>query len=183
MSTATNVSAGKPKIGGAVYRAPAGTALPTDASTALNEAFKELGYCSDSGLTNSNSPETDDIKAWGGDTVMTIQTAKNDTFAFTLIEALNIEVLKSIYGAENVTGTLTTGITIKANSQEQAESIYVFELLMRGGAVKRIVIPSASLTELGDVVYNDTDPVGYEMTLTALPDAQGNTHYEYLLKA
>ena len=183
MATATNVSAGKPKIGGAVYRAPAGTTLPTDASTALANAFVALGYCSDSGLTNSNSPETDAIKAWGGDTVMTIQTSKEDTFAFTLIEALNVDVLKAIYGDTNVSGTLSTGITITANSKEQTESIYVFELVMRGGAVKRIVIPSASLTEMGDVVYNDNDPVGYEMTLTALPDSSGNTHYEYLLKA
>ena len=36
-----NVTTGKPKVGGAVFRAPVGTTLPTDASTALNSAFKE----------------------------------------------------------------------------------------------------------------------------------------------
>ena len=38
-----NVTAGKPKKGGAVFRAPVGTALPTDTTTQLNEAFKALG--------------------------------------------------------------------------------------------------------------------------------------------
>ena len=38
-NNASNVAAGKPKIGGAVYRAPSGTAVPTDATTALTAAF------------------------------------------------------------------------------------------------------------------------------------------------
>ena len=37
MPNVENVTTGKPKVGGAVYRAPVGTTLPTDATTALNE--------------------------------------------------------------------------------------------------------------------------------------------------
>ena len=33
------------------------------------------------------------------------------------------------------------------------------------------------------VVYVDGDPVGYEVTLGTVPDASGNTHYEYIYKA
>ena len=70
MTNVNNVSAGKPKIGGAVFVAPIGTELPEDVTTQLNAAFKGLGYCSDDGITNTNSPETEEQKAWGGDTVL-----------------------------------------------------------------------------------------------------------------
>ena len=57
MADVKNVTAGKPKVGGAIFRAPLGTTLPTDATTNLDAAFKALGYCSDDGLTNTNTPE------------------------------------------------------------------------------------------------------------------------------
>ena len=94
MSETSNVTAAKPKVGGGIYSAPLGTALPTDATTTLNTAFKNLGYVSEDGVTNSDERSTNDIKAWGGDTVNTVQTEKKDTFKYTLIEALNIDVLK-----------------------------------------------------------------------------------------
>lgn len=183
MADTKNVTSAKPKVGGAIYTAPLGTTLPTDATTALDEAFKSLGYISEDGMTNSNSPSSESIKAWGGDVVNTLQKEKEDTFSYTLIEALNIDVLKEIYGSGNVTGTLEDGITIKANAKELEEHCIVVETILKNNILKRIVLPVAKVSEVGDITYADGDNVGYETTVQALPDEKGNTHYEYIKKA
>jgi hypothetical protein len=178
----SNVAAGKPKIGGAIYVAPVGTALPTDASTALNNAFVGLGYVSEDGVTRTITRESENISAWGGDTVLTMQTEFTETFNFTLIETLSVDVKKVIFGDSNVTGELTTGITTKSNSAELEEHSYVIDMIQNGAAV-RIVIPHGKVTELGDIVYSDSEVIGYNPTITGLPDTAGNASYEYTLKA
>lgn len=183
MSTASNVSTGKPKIGGGVYIAPVGTQLPTDATTALNATFANLGYVSEDGVTNSNSADNTDIGAWGGDIVLSVSGTKSDSFKFTLIEALNVDVLKTVYGNDNVSGTLATGITVKANNKVIEPKSWAFDMIMHNGALKRVVIPYGTITERGDTVYKDNEPIGYEVTVMAAPDASDNTHYEYIKAA
>ena len=181
-NTASYVSAGKPLTTGAIWAAPLGTSLPTSTTESLDGAFKCLGYCSDDGLTNGTNLESETIKAWGGDTVLTIQTSKDDTFTFTLIEVLNEDVLKFVYGSANVSGSLSTGITVKVNNADVEEKSLVIDMIMRDNTAKRIVIPSGKISSVGDIVYSDSEAVGYETTVSTSPDSSANTHYEYILK-
>jgi len=182
MPNVSNVSTGKPKVAGAIYRAPTGTALPTDASSTLNSAFVELGFVSEDGVTNNNTPDSDKVQAWGGATVLVLQTEKTDEWTMTLIESLNPEVLKTVYGNSKVTVSQNL-ITVQATADQLDDQSYVIDMVLKGGALKRVVIPNGSLSEVGEIVYKDDEPIGYEITLNALPDTSGVTHYEYILTA
>ena len=184
MSNVNEVSVGKPKTGGAFSYAASGTALPTDATSDLSGAYKNLGYISEDGLVNSNSPSSDKIKAWGGDIVLVVQTEKPDTFKFTLLQSLSADVLAFVYGEDNVDGsTLAAGIKISANADEQPMRVMVFDMVLADNVIKRVVIPNGKISEIGDITYADESAIGYELTVEALPDATGNTHYEYIKKA
>ena len=179
-NTKTNVSTGKPKTAGAVFRAPAGTAVPTDATTELAATFKAMGYVSEDGLTNARSSDSDTIREWGGDAVYETEDNVEDTFQLTLIEALNPEVLKAVHNDGNVTGTLAAGITVTVNGEEHESAAWVIDMILRGGVLKRICIPDAAISEVGEVVYRRNEAIGYQITLKANADVSGNYHYEYI---
>ena len=176
-------SVAKPVAAGAISSSTTKITLPTDATTNLATGFVKLGYVSEDGLTNGLDQDVENIKAWGGDTILTVRTSRTETFKFTLVQALDVDVLKEVYGQDNVTGDLTTGITVKHNGKELPRRAFVIDMLMTGNAVKRIVVPAGQVTEVGDVTYVDGTAVGYETTVTCFPDSQGNTVYEYIKKA
>ncbi len=186
-NTVTNVSAGKPAVTGAIYRATrtANLTIPTSASATLGADYKCMGYISEDGLKNNMSMDTDKVVAWGGDTVLPFEKGKQDEFSFKMLEVLNEDVLKSVFGASNVSVTAATttapkSIAINVDSDEQEEAVWVFDMLLRGGNPKRIVVPYGKITEIGEITYKDDEAVGYDVTLLALADSSGNTHYEYI---
>ena len=182
MSNAANVTTGKRRVDGGIYFAPAGTTLPTDATTALAAAFKNLGYVSEDGVTNSLSKETTEIKEWGGAVVDNVQTGYTDTFSLTFIESMNVDTLKAIFGNSNVSES-SGAITVTVNASEAPSGVYVIDMIQKGSKLKRIVIPNGKVSELGDIVYKADEAVGYDVTIAASLDASGNTHYEYISAA
>ena len=170
-NTAANVSVGKPAVEGAIFRAPLGTTLPTDATTALANAYKGMGYVSEDGVTQSMTRETTEINAWGGDTVRNPLKKKTEKFKFTLIESQNIDVLKAVYGDGNVSGTLAAGLTLLSDSDELDHAVWVIDRKTSDGGNSRTIIPDGQVTEVGDIVYKDDQAIGYEVTITAYPSA------------
>ena len=189
--TASNVSLGKPHgkngrfAGGmwwALKSAVTDANMPKDATTALPDVFKGGGYLGDDGITNTVDTETTSLIAFGGDEVASETTSRSESFQFPMWETTE-DTLGLVYGPDNVTVSGTGAqktITVKHNGKEQPELVLVFELALTGNRVKRIVVPDGKMGELDDVQYTNGEVVAYTPTIRALPDADGNTAYEYI---
>ena len=186
-NTKENVTFGKPKVAGAIYRAVCGAevTIPTTVSEALDTDLKCLGYISEDGVTHNMENSDDGIKAWGGDTVLVPDVDRTDSFQFTLLEVMNEDVLKAVFVDANVTVAAATQsvpktISIASNSAVQPDCVWVIDMVMQGNNPKRIVIPKGAITEIGEIVYKDDEAVGYQITVNGKADTSGNTHYEYM---
>lgn len=156
-------------ITGSVFRAPLATAAPTSQASALNVAFLDLGYIGEDGVTQTLpvSGDSTAIKAWqNGATVRVIRAAPDDvpTFSFVALET-NKTVLESYYGA-TVTQTATEGALTINTTALRTHYEWVFDVV-DGSELERIFIPDGAVIEVGDRVYANAEPIGYEVTIEA----------------
>lgn len=173
-----------PKTGGPLFRGEVGSTLPTDAVSELGSAFTNLGRISDDGAKVSDSISTEEIKDWEGIVVATPVKEKKDELEITLIESLNVEVLKTVYGSDNVSGTLETGINVESKPHNPKHYAYVLDTIEgeNSDVLHRKVYPNAAITKVGDQTYVNNKLVSYPITITALGDENGNTRYDYYKK-
>ena len=177
-----NVSLGRSKATGLLWWAPSGTKLPTDATTALPDAYRTPGYTSEDGVTNSVDTDTTSVNDMNGTQVLNEITSYSETFQLSLLET-NADAMKLRYGTDAVTGT--DALKIRHKMPRGESLVLVLELLLTGNRVKRIVIPDAVLTEIGDTQYDSGDAIVYDLTFTANPSPliDGDTSREYIATA
>lgn len=169
-----------PADGAAVFAAPLGTTLPTTATASLNNAFVDLGWVSEDGVTNTIQRDVTRHKAWGGDTVKTTQDNYTETVKFALLES-SAEVLKVAYGANSVTESGDT-IAVEHTALQLSRQSFVIDFI-DGDRAGRIVIREGLVSEIGDVRYSHQDMTMYDLTVDVYrpegEDAAVVTYFDY----
>lgn len=176
---ASQVTLGSALATGAIYVAPQGTTLPTDATTALGSTFALLGFTSDAGVQITESRDSSAIRAWEGRTeVYNAVTEYTEQIIFTPIQC-NADVLKLTWGDGNVTTAQDGTILAKHTGANLDPVCIVIETVPRPGIVRRYA-GTFQLTERGGATLDGTQVDGRELTFNAIADAQGVTMYEYV---
>lgn len=175
----------KPGVNGGIFRYPLGTViapLPSSPRPTVADWDPRIGGCDEEGLTLSTSRDQEKKKDWNGDKVRSIQTGKDDTAKFKLIEPKSAAAKRLMFGDGNVDvtdATVSSGtiISTKSNSDMLEHFTYVVDTLDGSDRV-RTIFPDAQVSEIGDIIYQSKDWTVYEVTLELFPDLAGNTWYE-----
>jgi hypothetical protein len=187
--SSANVTFSKPGTidnkSGYIWVAPLGTAVPTDATSALSEEFVGLGYLSEDGLTEPAAYEAGDtIVAAGGDTVAQADPTFSKTWTGTCIEALNEDLIKVAYGSTNVTVTKAPGtdgtIVVKERASGLEHHVIVIDETLKGGRKRRNVMADATFLITGDISHVHTALVNFEFTINAYPTADQPAQIQYI---
>jgi hypothetical protein len=160
-------------VTGALYYAVAGTTLPTDTTTSLNVAFKDVGYLLDTGTIRQHQTSSKDIIAWqNADIPRVVITQDTVDYKFVMIES-NSTSRQIYYG--NIDGSLTT----KGVGGAGTSGCWVLHVI-DGTLLTRIVVPNGQITAWDDVTFAGGDSVNFGVTLTCYPDGSGNKDYTYV---
>jgi hypothetical protein len=153
-------------VTGAVSIAPLGSTAPTDATTALAAAYKDVGYISTDGVVETRDRSTSNIVAWqNSDVVRMVVTEASIQVQFTMIET-NPVSLAAFYGSafDLVTGSVK--IKPGATGGRQALNVDYVD----GADFVRLFIPISELMSVDDVTFaNGGDPIGYTVTYIGYP--------------
>lgn len=162
---ATNVRVG---LGGSkVYfdASGAGT-LPTDAVTALDAAFVDVGHIGEEGFTYAESLTTSSLVDSAGNVVRTFTTEHDVTFNFVMLETKALT--ESIYYGD----AAATDSEVTLNNYDGRRGQWVVESLdgvdgVSGTIVSRFALADGQVTDKGEVNFQKDDAIGYDITLTS----------------
>ena len=176
---AERVGVGSARATGAIYVAPKGTTLPSDATTTLASAWKLLGFTSDAGVQISESSSTESIRAWEGRTeVYNVRSEYTESVSFMPIQC-NADVAKLVWGPDMVEVDGVTGAIHAKHHGGNIEPVHiVIETTPRTGIIKRYC-GEFQLTERGEQTMDGTQVDARQLTFNAIADEDGVTMHEY----
>lgn len=164
-TTAENVRVGTT---GAIYVGDTTATAPTGATGTLT-GFSELGYVSADGVTETRDRSTNQIRAWqNSDLVREVVTEATATFQAMLLETSG-DVLAAYYGATVDPSDGSIEIDPSATGGRKS---FVVDLVDGSDAI-RTYIPEGEILSVGEQVYQNGEPVGYDITITAYASSLG----------
>lgn len=183
VNTGVSVAASKPKVGGGMYYAPLGTALPVDESTALAAGYKALGPISEDGIQPSRDMNVEKVREWNGKVLADLLTEDSRSFEVTLYGVHDTDVNAFLFGSNAVVtpATVSSGkkIAIQDKGGKPADAVLVFDMV-HGAKKHRAIVPVAGATITGEAPWGSNGLKAYTLTIEAKDDASGTRVYEYL---
>ena len=166
--------------GGVAFRWPGiADTLPTNAVDDLVGAL-DMGTVTDAGIAHAISRETTDKKTIAGRVYHVLQTSVDHTYTLTLGDSVDLTVLRTVVGDDNVIVDSEGRVTVRHNSKTMPRQSFVFELLLDQG-IKRSVIEVGQVISVGDVVHVSSEMYEFQLTIKVFagPSLDGDFVRDY----
>lgn len=163
-------------VTGAVYVAPTTATAPVDADTApAGVDWKDLGYVHEDGVTEGRDRSTEQMRAWQNAALVRETVTEADmSYQFRLVETKK-ETVELYYGG--TVNTVNGSIEIDPAKTGGRKSFIID--VIDGSDFIRAYIPSGEITEVGEQVYSNGEPIGYEVTIKAYKSGAYSTKKFY----
>lgn len=155
-----------------VYMADVGSTMPTDTTTALDAAFKEVGWINPDGFSETPQGSVTELKGVTGATLARIKDADGWQFEFTCLESNDTTDSLLYPNATTATATGITTSTVKA-STAPPQKAFVIEATYSNGSKRRIGVPLGNATVSGAVSQKYTDFRQFPVQVDALQASDG----------
>ena len=166
-----DVNLGTGRASGYFFHAPAGTALPASPLAELAEAWVEVGYIGEEGITWSTGRSSEPLKDWANKIRRQLQSEPTGTVAAPIISTTG-EVLKTIFGASNVTETAASqshGALVSVAVAEgvvSGEEAFLF-IMKDGDDAMMLGTTNGFITALEDVSFQPGSAITWNATVSA----------------
>ena len=166
-----DVNLGTGRASGYFYHAPANTALPESPLAELGQDWVEVGYIAEDGITWSTGRSSEPLKDWANKIRRQLQSEPTGTVAAPIIST-TAEVLKTIFGEDNVTETAATqdhGKLVSVDVKEGAvsgEEAFLF-IMKDGNDALMLGTTSGFITALDDISFAPGGAITWNATVSA----------------
>lgn len=167
---------------GGGFVAPLGTTSPGDPDVQPVSPWLPLGAISDDGLVQGFEEDSQSYTPWGFTSpIRTTITSSLRTFGLTAWEVGRTTVQSLQYRLDVADLAPASGLTTFAETASPVPDRRAFWfVVLDGDTFKRgFYVPSGEITERSDVTHKQDEVAGFEWTITAYPDDEGNTVYHF----
>lgn len=153
---------------GMFYHAPAGTALPTDPTAAIQNTWTHVGDVSDAGITLALNKSATNLKNWANKIKRVIMTDHSETIQSPIMDTVE-EALKTVVGASNVT-TASGVITVNLSDGDLPEQEAFLWVMKDGDDMMMIGCSYGQVSAVDNVTFAPGAAINWTPTITAMGD-------------
>jgi hypothetical protein len=166
---------------GLVWMAQTGSTAPTDSTTALAAAWKNMGGIAESGVSIKQSVSTSKKKFYGSTATQRTLVTDQDTSIDVTFAEVNARVMEVYWkrALNSITPTVGTG-AFQVVGGSYTRQLYALVIDMIDGSNRlRFYCPQVEVTSNSDLTISNSEMVQWGVSLSCYPDTSGNYIYQF----